>query len=124
MTDRNGRPDHIEDVLVKLHKGQWFGWKSGNKEHKDLIIHHADKSKPTKASLENKLAQAQSDWDWRIVRKTRDGLLRDSDKVMLSDYPIQDPALEAWEHYRQELRNIPQTFSDDVTKVEYPNEPS
>ena len=72
MTDRNGRPDHIEDVLVKLHKGQWFGWKSGNKEHKDLIIHHADKSKPTKASLENKLVQAQSDWDWRMVRQKRD----------------------------------------------------
>ena len=26
MTAKNGRPDHIEDVLVKLHQGQWFGW--------------------------------------------------------------------------------------------------
>ena len=24
--DINGRPNHIEDYLVKLHTGQWFGW--------------------------------------------------------------------------------------------------
>ena len=121
--DITGRPDHIEDVLVKLHKGQWFGWKSGNKEHKDLIIHHADKSKPTKASLENKLVQAQSDWDWGKVRQKRDDLLRDSDRIMLPDYPIQDPALEAWEVYRQALRDIPQDY-DDPDDVEYPEEPA
>ena len=123
MTDINGRPDHIEDVLVKLHKGQWFGWKSGNKEHKDLIIHDNTKSKPTKASLENKLVQAQSDWDWSKVRQKRDDLLRDSDRIMLPDYPIQDPALEAWEVYRQALRDIPQDY-DDPDDVEYPEEPA
>ena len=24
--NRDGRYDHIEDVLVNLHVGQWFGW--------------------------------------------------------------------------------------------------
>ena len=124
MDDITGRPDHIEDVLVKLHTGQWFGWKSGNKEHQNLIIPHADKSKPTKASLQNKLVQAQADWDWRMVREKRDALLRDSDKVMLSDYPIHEVGRTDWESYRHELRNIPQTNSDDVSQVEFPNEPS
>jgi hypothetical protein len=121
--DATGRPDHIEDVLVKLHKGQWFGWSdSQNKVHKNLIIHHADKSKPTKASLEKKLVQAQADWDWRMVREKRNAMLRDSDYIMMADYPLEDKS--DWENYRQELRNIPQTFSDDVNKVEYPSEPS
>ena len=122
MTDRNGRPDHIEDVLVKLHKGQWFGWKSGNKEHKDLIIHHTDKSKPTKASLENKLSQAQLDWDWFIVRKKRDAMLRDSDYIMMADYPLEDK--EGWASYRELLRDIPQDYADpdDVTYPEIPLE--
>jgi hypothetical protein len=24
--DNNFRPNHIEDYLVQLHTGQWFGW--------------------------------------------------------------------------------------------------
>ena len=24
--DIAGSPDHIEDVLARLHSGQWFGW--------------------------------------------------------------------------------------------------
>ena len=31
MVDINtGRPDHIEDALIKLHKGQWFTWSDVN----------------------------------------------------------------------------------------------
>ena len=38
--DDNGRYTHIEDVLVKLHSGQWFGWSdSKNKIYANLIIH-------------------------------------------------------------------------------------
>ena len=33
-------PTHIEDYLVSLHKGQWFGWSdSKNKIYANLIIH-------------------------------------------------------------------------------------
>ena len=37
--DINGRPNHIEDYLITLHSGQWFGfsdWK--NKVYENLII--------------------------------------------------------------------------------------
>jgi hypothetical protein len=46
--DINGRPNHIEDYLVKLHTGQWFGWSdSKNKVYANLIIHDDSKSKPS-----------------------------------------------------------------------------
>ena len=45
--DYNGRPDHIEDFLVKHRKGQWFGWSdSKNKIYANLIVHDGG-SKPT-----------------------------------------------------------------------------
>ena len=38
--DINFRPNHIEDYLVSLHTGQWFGWSdSKNKVYANLIIH-------------------------------------------------------------------------------------
>ena len=44
------KPEHIEDVLVPLHSGQWFGWSDAkNKVYENLVIQHADKEKPTKA---------------------------------------------------------------------------
>ena len=39
MNRRTGRPDHIEDYLVSLHSGQWFGWSDAkNKIYTNLII--------------------------------------------------------------------------------------
>jgi hypothetical protein len=58
------KPTHIEDYLVKLHSGQWFGWSdSKNKIYKNLIIHDNSKSKPTEQECLNGLAQLQSDFD-------------------------------------------------------------
>ena len=46
--DNNGRPNHIEDYLVQLHTGQWFGWSDAkNKVYANLIIHDDSKTKPT-----------------------------------------------------------------------------
>ena len=58
------KPEHIEDVLVHLHSGQWFGWSdSKNKVYDNLVIHHADKEKPTKEWLEAELTRQQEAWD-------------------------------------------------------------
>ena len=36
----DGRPDHIEDYLIKVRTGQWFGWSdSKNKIYANLIVH-------------------------------------------------------------------------------------
>ena len=62
--DRNGRYDHIEDVLIRLHTGQWFGWSdSKNKVYANLIVHDDSKSKPTEKELTDALTKHQSDFD-------------------------------------------------------------
>ena len=64
------KPEHIEDVLVHLHSGQWFGWSdSKNKVYDNLVIHHADKEKPTKEWLEAELTRQQDAYDNDYARK-------------------------------------------------------
>jgi len=41
-------PDHIEDYLISLHSGQWFGWSDPfNKIYENLVIHDPQYAKPT-----------------------------------------------------------------------------
>ena len=57
------KPEHIEDVLVHLHSGQWFGWSdSKNKVYANLVI-HGDQEKPTQEWLEAELTRQQEAWD-------------------------------------------------------------
>jgi len=61
--DRNGRPDHIEDYLVTVRTGQWFGWSdSKNKIYANLIVHDGG-SKPTETDCNNGLKALQDAWD-------------------------------------------------------------
>jgi hypothetical protein len=42
------RPETLEDYLVSLHTGQWFGWSdSKNKVYSNLVILDDTKTKPT-----------------------------------------------------------------------------
>ena len=69
--DDNGRADHIEDVLVSLHTGQWFGWSdSKNKVYANLVIHSAD-AKPTESSLTTELATQQAAFDGAAYKRAR-----------------------------------------------------
>jgi len=64
------RPTHIEDYLVSLHTGQWFGWSdSKNKVYANLIIHDSSKTKPTEQECIDGLAQLQADYDQAITDK-------------------------------------------------------
>ena len=64
------RPTHIEDYLVQLHTGQWFGWSdSKNKVYANLIIHDNTKTKPTEQECIDGLAQLQADYDQAIIDK-------------------------------------------------------
>ena len=70
--DVNGRYNHIEDVLVRLHTGQWFGWSdSKNKVYANLIIHDDSKTKPTEKELTDALAKQQSDFDAQEYARNR-----------------------------------------------------
>ena len=64
------RPEYIEDVLVHLHSGQWFGWSdSKNKVYENIVIHHSDKEKPTQEWLEAELKTQQDAWDAEEIAK-------------------------------------------------------
>ena len=80
------RPDHIEDVLVKLHTGQWFGWSdSKNKVYENLIIHDPEAQspenkahhgiwsteKPTQEFLESELQKMQDEFDAQDYARDR-----------------------------------------------------
>jgi len=70
--DVNERFDHIEDVLVRLHRGQWFGWSdSTNKVYANLVIHDASKEKPTQEFLESELARLQAEYDSQEYARNR-----------------------------------------------------
>jgi len=58
-----GRANHIEDYLVTVRPGQWFGWSdSKNKIYSNLIVHDGG-SKPTETECINGLKALQDAWD-------------------------------------------------------------
>jgi len=68
--DINGRPDHIEDYLVSLHTGQWFGWSNPkNKVYANLIIHDDSKSKPSESDCTSGLATLQANFNSEISNR-------------------------------------------------------
>ena len=57
------RPDHIQDYLITVRTGQWFGWTdSKNKIYANLVVHDGG-SKPTESDCTNGLAALQATWD-------------------------------------------------------------
>ena len=57
------RPTHIEDYLITVRIGQWFGWTdSKNKIYANLIVLDGV-AKPTESDCTNGLAAMQAAWD-------------------------------------------------------------
>ncbi len=86
MDLETGRPDHIEDILMTLHTGQWFGWSDyKNKIYENLIIADPENvspenkvlwgswstDKPTEKSLTDALAKAQAEFDAKDFSRKR-----------------------------------------------------
>ena len=69
------KPEHIEDILVALHPGQWFGWSdANNKVYANLVI-HGDQEKPTEewlnAELKNQLDENKFEYE-KVIEKAAD----------------------------------------------------
>ena len=63
MDLNTGKPNHIEDWLVRHRTGQWFGWTDPtNKIYANLVVYDG-KSKPTESECTNGLAALISAWD-------------------------------------------------------------
>ena len=66
------RFEHIEEVLVFMHTGQWFGWSdSKNRIYENLVIYDASKDKPTQEFLESELARLQAEYDAQEYSRNR-----------------------------------------------------
>ena len=91
MADENNRPDHIEDVLMHLHPGQWFGWNSSSRTYADIVLHPTvngvavSYDKPTKAKLNKLLAEAQAAFD-----------AADYSRKRATEYPSTEVFMEAY----------------------------
>ena len=106
MDTNTGRVDHIEDVLVHLHDGQWFGWLDPlNKVFANLIILNSDYDKPTEKSLTDALAKKQSDFDAQEYARNR-----------ATEYPVITEQLD--EIYHNGIDSWKAVI--EVTKDKYP----
>ena len=58
-----GRPNHIEDYLIGVRSGQWFGWSDHtNKIYANLVVYDGG-SKPSESDCTSGLAAMQAAWD-------------------------------------------------------------
>jgi hypothetical protein len=102
--------EHIEDVLVHLHPGQWFGWNNKDKVYANLVIHSGDE-KPTQEWLETELKSQQDAYDNDYARKR------------LEEYPSVDSLVVAlWEGVVEERMSAVTALESkrQAVKAKYP----
>ena len=96
MDFKTGRPNHIEDWLVKHKIGQWFGFDNlngddANKTYANLIVLDGG-SKPTEQECIDGLAQLQTDFD---NRKTKQETDKTNANQKLKDLGLTDDEIKA-----------------------------
>jgi hypothetical protein len=66
----------LEDYLVSLHSGSWFGFNNVTndnlyKTYANLVIHDDTKSKPSESDCTAGVAAMQADWDGKDYARKR-----------------------------------------------------
>ena len=107
--DIKGRADHIEDYLVTVRTGQWFGWTDpSDRIYANLTVHDGG-SKPTEKECTDGLAALQTAWD----------LENDSYKSKRrAAYPTQE---EQFDMQYWDKKNGTTTWVDAIAKVKADN---
>ena len=86
------KPTHIEDYLVTVRTGQWFGWSdSKNKVYANLIVHDGG-SKPTEQECTDGLTALQTDFDNVNTKQETD---KSSGNQKLKDLGLTDDEIKA-----------------------------
>ena len=87
-----------------------------------------ERTQPTEAEIETKLAELTAAEPLRQLRIQRNQLLAATDWRMTTDYPYSDQA--EWASYRTSLRNLPESAeptldeNGQLTNVDWPTAPS
>ena len=102
MNLKTGRADHIEDYLVTVRLGSWFGWTdSKNKIYANLIVHDGG-SKPSEAEVDAGLKKLQDDFDaLEYSRKRREEYPKIKDQLDL----IYHSGIDAWKAKIKETKD-------------------
>ena len=86
------RPTHIENYLVTVRQGQWFGWSdSKNKIYDNLIVHDGG-SKPTEQECTDGLTALQTAYDNAETKQATDSA---SGKTKLKNLGLTDDEIKA-----------------------------
>ena len=109
----------LPEVLQKLRPGAAWVVTGGD----DILWLDTNQTQPTDGEVEAMLATMQDEQPWIDLRAARNELLRDCDWTDLPHNPLSSGEQDEWESYRQDLRDIPQTFSDDPESVVWPETP-
>ena len=109
MDYKTGKPNHIEDILIHIHSGQWFGWSDPkNTAYENLII-HGGQEEPTQEFLEAELSRLQSEHDAQEYARNR-----------ATAYPPIGDQLDALFHagvFPSEMASTLQAVKDKYPKV-------
>ena len=92
--DNYGRPNHIQDFLVTVRAGQWFGWAKGEEPravYANLIVHDGG-SKPTEQECTDGLAALQTTFDDAETKKATD---KTNANQKLKDLGLTDDEIKA-----------------------------
>ena len=102
MDINTGRADHIEDFLITVRTGQWFGWSdSKNKVYANLIVHDGG-SKPTEQECTDGLTQMQTNFDSKEYTRKRKAEYPSIEECV---HAILDDDLENLQILRQAVKN-------------------
>jgi len=92
----------LEDYLIGLHNGQWFGWSdSKNKTYANLVI-HSDDTKPTEQECTDGVAALQTEYDSQAYARSRK---QEYDK------------LNQWEMQFDDNRDGTTTWVDSINEI-------
>ena len=92
MDITTGRPDNIEDYLITVRNGQWFGFSDPlNKIYANLVVYDGG-SKPSESDCTTGLANLQTAFDDAKTKKDTDST---SGKTKLKNLGLTDDEIKA-----------------------------
>ena len=124
------KPD-INDALVALKPGAIWTLPNNptaTNDYERLVWQDESQTKPTEDEVNVKVTELVNAYPMKLLRVERTRILSKSDWMANSDVAMSD----AWKTYRQELRDMTKTLSDDdlakiaanSKEIEWPTEPS
>lgn len=120
-TDWSWVPDNVHAVQWRDTSGHVeFNDGSSNETIEELgiyelaVTHHQIEDQRIQAEIEKRQYDMEWNRDWpRLLRRLRSMRLTDSDWTQVTDNSLTDEQRESWRVYRQQLRDLPSTLTEE-----------